>query len=93
MQLEAVLNEQSTNLMEKSGSKNHRSISKKDPKRVSQTSHFLKPRSPAASTFSKDDGKDLKSIVGGSKKSSVLPEEKKITGIHKQPLDREELDE
>lgn len=87
MQLEAVLNEQSTNLMEKRSTKNRRSISKRDSKRVSQASHFVKPRSPAASTFSKDDGKDLKSIIGGSKKSSILAEENKNTGMHKKPID------
>lgn len=52
----------------------------------------MKPRSPAASTFSKDDGKDLKSIISNSKKSSVLAEENKNTGMHKQPLGPHELE-
>ena len=78
--------------MEKRSSKHRRAASKKDSQRVSHASHFVKPRSPAASTFSKDDGKDLKSIISNSKKSSVLAEENKNTGMHKQPLGAHELD-
>ena len=77
--------------MEKRSSKHRRAASKKDSQRVSHASHFVKPRSPAASTFSKEDGK-AKSIIGGSKKSSVLAEENKNTGMHKQPLGAHELD-